>query len=242
MYRRPFFIGLGVSCFAQAARADISRILGQNVEISPTTLNLSGPGSTTTCTVFNNAGAPASSQIRLRGWNQSYGQDVLTETSDVVASPPFMSLNPGDSQIVRVANLTAQPGPAEMCYRLLLNELPNPGSLTNSGIKMLIAFSLPVFVAGTDAMPPQLTASFAQDVEGKPVLHFTNTGDIHARLAELSYTVGNEQVFTIPGLAGYVLAHSNRDIALPVMAMPPKNGVLKGLTQLQTTPTQIDLR
>jgi fimbrial chaperone protein len=242
MQRRPFFIGLGFSCAARAARADISPVLGQRVEISPTTLNLSGPGSTTTCTVLNNADAATSSQIRLREWYQAYGQDVLTDTSDVVASPPFISLDPGTRQIVRIANLTAQPGASEMCYRLLLNELPSAGSLTNNGIAMLIAFSLPVFVAGIDAAPPQLSAQFAQGPDGKPVLRLINAGDIHARLADMSYTVSGRVIFTLPGLAGYVLPRSTRDLALPILQPPPPNGVLLGQTQLQSVPTQIDLR
>jgi fimbrial chaperone protein len=187
MRRRPLIIGLGLSCAARRAAADVSQLLGQNVEISPTTLTLSGPGSTTICTVYNNGGAQTSSQIRLREWYQSYGQDVLIPTEDVVASPPFMTLEPGARQIVRVANLSAQPGASELCYRLLLNELPSPGSLTDTGVTVLIAFSLPVFVTGTDAQPPQLTASFGESTDGKPVLRILNSGDVHARLADVSY-------------------------------------------------------
>jgi len=241
MQRRTFFIGLGLAGAARRAGADVAPLHGQRVEISPTTLSLSGPGSTTTCTVLNNADTVSASQIRLRQWYQSYGQDVLAETSDVVASPPFISLDPGTRQIVRVANLTAQPGGSELCFRLLLNELPSAGSLTNSGITMLIAFSLPVFVAGTDAAPPQITGQFAVGTDGRPVLRVINGGDIHARLSDLSYTLANRVIFRLPGLAGYVLPHSTRDIALPVLQAPPPGGVLLGQTQLQQTPTPIDL-
>ena len=233
-------IGLGLSCVTRA-EADIPQGLGHNVEISPTTLNLSGPGSTTTCAVFNNGGVQTSSQIRLRQWYQSEGQDILIETSDVVASPPFMTLDPGMRQLVRIANLTAQPGAAETCYRLLLNELPSIGSLDGSGITVLMAFSLPVFVAGADAQPPQLSASFTQNTQDRPILRLSNTGDIHARLADVSYVLSGRQIFQLPGLAGYVLPHSTRDLLLPVSQVPPPGGQLLGQTQLQTSPTPIDL-
>jgi fimbrial chaperone protein len=226
---------------AQPARADGVAVRGQRVEISPTTLTLNGPGSTTTCTVLNNADTTTASQIRLRQWYQSYGQDVLAETSDVVASPPFISLDPGMRQIVRVANLSARAGGSEMSYRLLLNELPSAGNLTNSGITMLIAFSLPVFVAGIDAAPPQLRAQFAQGADGKPVLRINNDGDIHARLTDMSYTLAGRAIFRLPGLAGYVLAHSLRDLPLPGLRPPPPGGILRGQTQLQQSPTPIDL-
>lgn len=230
-----------MSCAPRAGFADSPRNLAQNVEISPTTLDLGGPGSTTICTVFNNGGAVTSSQIRLRQWSQAAGQDVLSETSDVVASPPFMTLAPGARQIVRVANLSAQPGASETCYRLLLNQLPSAGSLTNTGITVLIAFSLPVFVAGADALPPRLSASFALGEDGKPVLRLVNDGDIHARLANVSYAVSNRPIFNLTGLVGYVLPHAMRDVRLPVDQIPPPGGQLTGLTQLQTVATAIDL-
>jgi len=152
-----------------------------------------------------------------------------------------MTLDPGARQIVRVANLAANPGGSETCFRLLLNELPSAGSLTNNGVTVLIAFSLPVFVAGTDARPPQLTAHFTSGQDGRPAIQFTNAGDIHARLADLSYNVQGRSIFVMPGLAGYVLPHSTRDITLPIAKLPPKGGSLLGVTQLQTQPTPIEL-
>jgi len=238
MHRRQFIAGL--SCLPQIALADLPSIQGRNVEISPTTLNLAGPGSTTVCTVYNNGTETTSSQIRLRAWSQVDGQDVLADTQDVVASPPFMSLAPGARQIVRIVNLSAQAAESELAYRLLLNELPEAGSLTNNGITVLIAFNLPVFIAGVDAVPPQLSASFAQGAQG-PVLRFTNGGDVHVRLADVTYSVEERPFFTLPGLVGYVLAHSTRDVPLPIQAPPPFGGLLLGQTQLESSSTPIQL-
>jgi fimbrial chaperone protein len=239
MRRRSLLIGLGLSYATRGIAADVPGNLDHNVEISPTTLNLQGPGSTTTCAVFNNGGIQTSSQIRLRQWSQYQGQDVLAQTADVVASPPFVTLDPGMHQLVRVANLTAQPAASEMCYRLLLNELPSVGNLTGSGITVLMAFSLPVFVAGADAQPPQLTATFTQNTDARPTLRLTNTGDIHARLTNVSYVIAGRQLFNLPGLVGYVLPHATRDIVLPLPQTPPSGGTLLAQTQLQASPTPI---
>ncbi len=242
MRRRHVMTGLGLLCLPRLASANLPLITGRNVEISPIMLNLGGPGSTATCTVFNNGTAPTTSQIRLRRWTQVDGQDVLTDTNDVVASPPIMTIAPGAKQIVRVANLTAATGASELAYRMLLNELPEAGSLTNNGITVLVAFNLPVFIAGADAQPPQLTATFIQGVDGKPILRLHNDGDVHARLADISYTTKAGLIFKLPGLVGYVLPHSMRDIDLPNQQhLPSSGGVLTGQTQLQSSAMPIPL-
>jgi fimbrial chaperone protein len=197
---------------------------GQDVQISPTMLTLASVGDTTICTIFNNGTAPTSSQIRIKSWSQQAGQDVLTDTSDIVVSPPFMTVQPNQQQVVRVANLSATAGSTELSYRLLLNQLPSVGSLTGGGIQMLLAFSVPLFVSGTDAAPAQLDAQFLHG-PGGIILRLRNSGDIHARLIDLIYQTRNGRVvMEIPGLAGYVLARSTKDIETRLTSLPPPGG------------------
>ncbi|MCB8881561.1 molecular chaperone [Acidisoma cellulosilytica] len=198
--------------------------LGQDVQISPTMLALGQIGDTAICTIFNNGTAPTSSQIRIKSWRQEAGQDVLDDTTDIVASPPFMTVQPNQQQVVRVANLSATAGATELSYRLLLNELPSPGSLTGVGIQMLLAFSLPLFISGSDAAPPQLQAQFLRGSDAI-ILRLSNSGDVHIRLADLAYhTKAGARVMELPGLSGYVLARSTRDLYTKLSGLPPAGG------------------
>jgi fimbrial chaperone protein len=243
MNRRNLILAAGgLVAFPFAARADESRIQGRDVEISPTTLALRGPGDTTICTVLNNGTAQTRSQIRLKAWHQVAGQDVLVDTDDIVASPPFMTVDPGQQQLVRIANLGATPGETEQAYRLLLDELPAPGALTGVGIQVLLEFSVPLFVFGEDASPARLTASFAES-SGGIVIRFTNDGDVHARLSNVSYTTSaGATPVRIPGLAGYVLPRATKDLGTTLRGLPPAGGRLLAQTQLTASPVPILMR
>ncbi|MCB8878293.1 fimbrial biogenesis chaperone [Acidisoma silvae] len=197
---------------------------GQDVQISPTMLALGGVGDTAICTIFNNGTQPTSSQIRIKSWQQNSGQDVLSDTSDIVASPPFMTVQPNQRQVVRVANLSATPGATESAYRVLLNQLPSPGSLTGNGVQILLAFSVPLFIAGADAAPPLLQAQFVRGAGGV-ILRVQNSGDVHIRLADVAYhTRGGATVMRLPGLVGYVLARSTKDLDTKLSNAPPVGG------------------
>ncbi len=240
--RRNLLLTGGALCtLPMVARANYPGLQGQDVEISPTTLSLGSPGDTTICMVLNNGTESTSSQIRLKLWRQDQGQDVLEDTEDIVASPPFMTIDPGSQQVVRIANLGAVPGQYELAYRLLLNELPSQTALTGTQIQVLLAFSVPLFIAGEAAAPPNLTARFADSADGI-ALQIANSGDVHAKLSNLSYrSRSGSPVFAIPGLAGYVLAHSVKNISTRLKEKPAIGGILVSQTQLTSSPTPIEL-
>jgi fimbrial chaperone protein len=242
--RRRFVIASAASLLVPTVlppAAKAQGLQGPDLEVSPTSLALDTPGSTTICTVSNNGSVATSAQIRVRAWHQASGQDVLGDTDDVVASPPFMTVGPGQQQIVRVANLSATAGATELAYRVWVNQLPTAGSLTGAGIRVLLAFNIPLFIAGVDASPPQLAASFVRD-EGSIVLRLSNSGDVHARVSNLSFKDGGGvQQVDIPGLACYVLAQSTRDLILRLQDLPAPGGDLRLQTQFTRGPTSVPI-
>jgi fimbrial chaperone protein len=243
--RRAWLAGLGAlpmaawppaRKFAWAAADD-----GPALNISPVLLTLGAVGDTEICTVNNFGGAAAGAQVRLKSWTQSGGQDVLSDTADVVASPPFMSIDPGQKQIVRVVNLSAAPGLAEQAFRFLLNEIPVPGTPPGKGISFMLEFSVPMFLPGAGSAPPMLQAAFVES-GGRVVLRLVNQGDVHARLTNLSYRdPGGTKLLHEPGLAGYVLSHATRDLPTGLRAMPPPGGTLMAQTQLSAAALPINL-
>lgn len=183
------------------------------LQVSPTTVTLKPGGKAQQVWLSATGEQPVSGQVRVYRWEQHNGQDVLTETRDVVASPPVMSVPPGQTQLVRL--IGKQPaGRQEQAFRLIVNQLPEaPTGQPKSGVQFLLKYSVPVFLppagAKTDKTAQDLkgvTFSLKQD-QGHAWLVANNTRNTHIRLSELEFVTAAGQTQRLqPGLLGYVLA------------------------------------
>ncbi|WP_420994510.1 fimbrial biogenesis chaperone [Cupriavidus sp. 30B13] len=123
---------------------------------------------------------PVTLQVRVMGWRQQAGEDVLSADQDRVAgSPPMATVPPGRRQLIRLTRLReAVPG-TEQAYRVLIDELPQPRDAGEAadvadaadagggarqeapsfGIRFQMRYSIPLFVYGegvrATAMPDQ---------------------------------------------------------------------------------------
>jgi hypothetical protein len=59
-------------------------------------------------TLQNLGEAAVYGQVRVYLWEQKDGDDVLTPTQDVVASPPIIQINPKASQTIRLVRRSEQ--------------------------------------------------------------------------------------------------------------------------------------
>ncbi|MDR3521333.1 MAG: fimbria/pilus periplasmic chaperone [Acidocella sp.] len=213
-----------------------------SLQISPTTLALS-PGGVVTANLYNSGDATANAQARLKRWTQDDSGDVLADTDNVVVSPPFASLAPQASQILRIADLSTPASVSETAYRLLVNQLPSAGALSGAHVEILLAFSVPVFIAGSAQTPPSL--SYAIVNRGADMLLAVyNAGGTHARLASLRLRAASGAVImAIPGLAGYALPNAAAIIKIPAaQATAARDADLFLQTQLDSQPQQITRR
>jgi fimbrial chaperone protein len=236
--RRAFSSALiATPSIAFAGSYPLNKIGGRNLQISPTLINLGPEDTSAICSVWNNGTVPTTSQIRLMRWTQRNGKNILTPTDEVAASPPTMTVNPGDRQVVRIVNLSAKPRRNETAFRLLLNELPSSKALSGSGVQVLIAFSVPVFLGGTASAPPRLSANIVH-IGKQTFLRVHNHGSIHARIVNLDLKAGNRIVFRKMGLDGYVLPETYFDIQIPNSAAQADMATM----YIQTTSSPINLR
>lgn len=124
------------------------------LELAPVTLNLTR-GKPDVLYIADRGTAPVTVQIEAYAWSQIDGVDRFIPTDALLVSPPLTAIGPGERQIVRVlADGAASIG--ETAYRLLISQIPT--SKTPSGqVKILLQFSLPVFVGGAHAKPAALS-------------------------------------------------------------------------------------
>lgn len=183
------------------------------IRISPITVNIASQDRASLITLFNMSNDTSNLQVRVFKWTQSNGNDNLTETNDIIASPPFITLPPGGSFNFRVVRTSDAKVTGEQSYRVIIDELPKPQDKRSvgTGIGILIRNSLPLFVVNDSAIPkvqPSISASG---------LMMANNGTRHALLSDVEITNLNTQQklrLTVNTVNGYVLENSFKNYPL----------------------------
>lgn len=179
------------------------------LQVSPVSLDLTAPAQTASVNLRNNGDRPVNVQVRVYHWTQSGGEDQLTPATDVVASPPATKLQPGTTYTIRVARTVAPVMAGEEAYRLVIDELPEVNLRRPSEtVNMVIRYSIPVFFTERGA-GAELRWEVRRD-GGRLVVEATNTGQRHAKIADLTVASPSGQVSLGKGLNGYVLPGSTR--------------------------------
>ncbi len=208
-----------------------------NLQISPVMINLRAGQGATGINMQNLGEAPVYGQVRVYQWEQKDGDDVLTPTQDVVASPPIIQIGPKSSQMIRLVRRSEQLPASELCYRVLIDEIPKEDSGPASGVDIRLRYSVPMFVLPADerAAPALAWAVFKKD--GFWTLRVRNSGNQRAQIGALELSNAAGQQFVIaPGLLGYVLAGRVREWRLPTPADADLGGTLAVKANINSRP------
>jgi fimbrial chaperone protein len=169
---------------------------------------------------LENRGATAVNlQLRIFGWDQKESKDVYADQSDVVSSPPFASVQPGQRQLIRLMRVSPVASGMEKSYRIVIDEIPSAQSTkqtgkSSAGLNMRMRYVLPLFTYGQGSEPLKMessvepirtTLSWSLTCQN---LCINNAGNQHARLSHVYWAVsaGKPQLEQTQGLLGYVLA------------------------------------
>lgn len=150
-------------------------------------------------------------QVRPYVWTQD-GQEVRTETRELVLNPPIFKLAAGEQQLVRIASRATPPQEVERAYRLVFGEVPTGSQASGSGFRIRVAMDIPLYVEPVMLSSAQLAWRFEQSTEGVRLVA-TNTGGRHFRLRDVHVHQGTQAIHTIPRIV--VLAKSVLAIELP---------------------------
>ncbi|MFY3306155.1 fimbrial biogenesis chaperone [Achromobacter ruhlandii] len=164
------------------------------------------------------------------------GQRQLLRLIRTVAVPPgkqeayriLIDEIPGDSGAASAGDGSGRQGQA-----------PQAAADGGAGLAFQLRYSVPLFVSGEGAWTredlrkhpdpktaaqPVLTYS-VQNKAGQRWLVVRNSGAVHARLSQVGYTLAGREVWTVPGLLGYVLPGAEMRFEIPPSVQA--GGVLK---------------
>ncbi|GAA0644192.1 fimbrial biogenesis chaperone [Brevundimonas lenta] len=179
-----------------------------SLEIGPIRVQMIGPERTATLTIRNVDSAATNVQIRTVDWSQPNGIDDYSPSAVLLASPPLVTLGPGESQVIRLVVEHMPDSPRERAFRLILDEIPPQQEASATGVQTAIRALVPVFVTPSTASRPSLRWTAVRSGDGV-VLTAINDGDTRERLIDLQVTVNGQPVVDAP-LEGYVLSGGSR--------------------------------
>ena len=159
--------------------------------------------------------APITLQVRIYAWAQEDGRNVYADQREIVGTPPIISIEPGQRQLVRVTR-TAPPDVAEKPYRIVVDEIPvaQGPAAPGASVSFRMRYSLPLFsypprdgAKGKGKPPdpaPHIVWRTGADATGR-YLEVRNAGAGHARLTEVDFASGATRSPVAQGLLGYIL-------------------------------------
>ena len=174
-------------------------------------------------------------QVRIVRWKQEGGYERYTAQQDVVASPPIVTIQKGNKQLIRLIKQGAVPAGTEQAYRIIVDEIPQPDAKAEPtiGLKLQMRYSIPLFVYGQGIPTIKEGAHHAlvetrnlswrvTRADGQPALEVRNQGDVHVRLSQVALEQGGQKRTVAEGLLGYVLPGSTRSWPIPAGVRQPE--------------------
>jgi len=205
---------LTVLLAAGAARAQSLRVMPVNIQMQP-------GQRATTLTVINEGEAVTAIQVRAYAWNQTDGTDQLTDTDELLASPPLVSIAAGETQVVRLV-LRRTPKGRESTYRILLDQIPavaSPGM-----VQVVMRMSIPVFAEPATRAIPHLQFHIERNAE-KAYLIAVNDGLRHEAIRDVMLSAGDGRLLKNGSSASpYVLAGATRRWLIDAQSPLPPTG------------------
>lgn len=240
---RQLLASLALLGFAHGAWA------GSGFGVSPLRLDLSAPRPMAAFTLTNSGDVPVVIQAQPRAWRQVDGVDVSEPTRALLVNPAIVSLEPGQSQMVRVALRAAPDRRLESGYRMFFTEVPQTGDAASAekpqttNIRIVKRMDVPVFVAPVEGEPKPDGRIGAQTKADSLRLDFENSGTGHWRLGELRvFDAASGEALANPTVVS-VLPGGARHIELLLRGRPaPDAIVVKADVNGEEFRTRLDLR
>ncbi|WP_240160998.1 molecular chaperone [Burkholderia sp. Ax-1719] len=220
---------LNLALTGAAMAACLGGAQAATLQISPVMVDLPADANATGLTLRNSGSKPIYGQVRVYRWSQSGGEDALTPTQEMVASPPLIEIGAGAEQLVRLVRTAPAASNVEQSYRILIDELPEPDAAPSNGVAIRLRYSVPVFIdPGSGSTGQPNLAWHLRHADAGWTLEVANTGGRRAQIAGVEIVDGAGHAFPINrGLLGYALAGSIRQFQLALPQSADLNGTLK---------------
>jgi fimbrial chaperone protein len=124
-------------------------------------------------------------QVKPFQWTtDEKGQDIYTETTDLIFYPKIITLKKGEEKIIRIGT-NQKFGSTEKTYRIYLEEIPNADKpLPDNTIRFLLRLGIPVYLSPTQKDEKGAIEAFTLQ-KGKAAFTVKNKGNMHISVTSL---------------------------------------------------------
>ena len=221
----PRRIGFGLFLAMAIAGSAGQAALAGAFEVAPTTIELAPKARTAVVQITNRGAQAVTIQVRPYDWRQSGGKDTLTPSTALVVSPATARLAPGGRQVVRLRERGRDLGTAELAHRLLIRELASADAAASGQVRVLLQFSLPVFVPTQTPGAGGLSWD-ARVAGGELILKAVNAGPRHAKLVNLALVNDGASGRSEVAPMVYVLAGASKSWRFSAGALDPAGDLM----------------
>jgi fimbrial chaperone protein len=182
------------------------------LSVSPIRVEMSDRERTAVVTLFNGGETESVVQAQAFLWQQTDGEDQLTDTRDVLVSPAVFTLPAGKSQLIRLSLRRGADPTHELAYRLILQQVPGAVEAQPSGLKVALRMSLPVFIAAAAETQPELAWQASCCTSDGLSLTVVNHGTRHVRVTDFELHDAGDAASALAAqqVAAYVLPGQSR--------------------------------
>lgn len=217
-----------------------------SLQVAPISLQFSTTENAKEIWLTNTSDNPIHAQTRVQEWTQSQGKDVLVPTKNIVASPMVTEIPAGGKQLIRVIKISPLPNMQEQTYRLIIDELPSAKNNDQSGLQLLLQYSVPVFFQSKNDIASkngQTSLSQVEFVFQNQQLTVNNHGNSHIRISQLNYINPNgDKIPVVKGLLGYALANQSMSFDIPKLKEMLANGQFEARINMDGQPQILKMK
>jgi fimbrial chaperone protein len=188
--------------------------LADGLMIFPLKADLSPSARFASFNVTSRESIPTLMQLHVFAWTQINGIDHLAPSDDLLAGPPIFTLQPNQTQLIRVGLQDMPDSNQEVVYRLIIAEVP---TVRAAGIDFAFRLSMPIFVNPMNPAGPRAdwSATKVDDTHLRLTVH--DSGDEHIRLTALRVvSVPDDAAIFSRKLFAYVLVGQQRSWIIPL--------------------------
>jgi len=173
-----------------------------SIEVTPVLQERPVGEDTAVYDLVNRGDRAVTMQIRLQAWRQSDGVRLLTDTTDLQVTPPLVTLEPSQSERVRVTLETERTG-HEQAYRVQFIQVPETAEPIQPGVRTLLKLDTPLFFQA-DSPKTELIWRVRHNLDGWHLV-VRNAGTRFARFSDPVLEVGSDRRIPLETGLMYVL-------------------------------------